>query len=56
MSQRRSDYLCPWGAFALFFHVNYDGSAGVPGRGHTHLCAAAMHLADNGRQRQLVPL
>ena len=35
---------------------NYDGSAGAAGRGYTHLCAAAIHLADNGRQRQLVPL
>jgi hypothetical protein len=35
---------------------NYEGSAGVPGRGYAHLCAAAMHLADNDRQRQLMPL
>jgi len=49
-SQRRHAFATPG------VEGNYDGSAGVPGRGYTHLCAAAIHLADNGRQRQLVPL
>lgn len=49
-SQRRHAFATPG------VEGNYDGSAGVPGRGYTHLCAAAIHLADNGRQRQLAPL
>ncbi len=57
VSQRRSDYPCPW---VRSLHVNYDGSAGVPGRGHTHLCAAAsmtnLMVKDRRQRRRMIPL